>query len=97
MILKLLFVEWMSTVLAIVVFSLVVLNMKRLGVIKMLAFWLSVVSIALSIIISAYTNISKEKVGATCEDGWKSDSTGSGTCSHHGGVETWKYKYWFDE
>ena len=27
--------------------------------------------------------------GAICRDGSTSDSTGSGTCSHHGGVATW--------
>lgn len=28
-------------------------------------------------------------VGAVCRDGWYSGSTGSGTCSHHGGVNYW--------
>ena len=32
------------------------------------------------------------RIGAYCKDGWESDATGSGACSHHGGVETWKYK-----
>ena len=27
--------------------------------------------------------------GAVCRDGWISQSTGSGTCSHHGGVLYW--------
>lgn len=27
--------------------------------------------------------------GATCRDGWHSYSTGSGTCSGHGGVSCW--------
>lgn len=26
---------------------------------------------------------------AICRDGWRSSSTGSGTCSHHGGVAYW--------
>lgn len=26
---------------------------------------------------------------AVCSDGWLSDSEGSGTCSHHGGVSRW--------
>ena len=30
-------------------------------------------------------------VGATCADGWRSYSAGSGTCSHHGGVRNWEY------
>src|SRR5437660_11854745 len=28
-------------------------------------------------------------IGAVCRDGWYSGSTGSGTCSHHGGVNYW--------
>lgn len=31
------------------------------------------------------------RIGAVCRDGWQSSSTGSGTCSHHGGVEYWIY------
>lgn len=31
------------------------------------------------------------RTGAICKDGWRSYSTGSGTCSHHGGVRTWTY------
>lgn len=27
--------------------------------------------------------------GAICEDGWRSEATGSGACSSHGGVERW--------
>ena len=30
------------------------------------------------------------RVGAYCEDGTESNSIGSGTCSHHGGVDYWK-------
>ncbi len=50
----------------------------------------------LSFLICVYTNISKERIGAVCDDGWNSSSTGSGTCSQHGGVNNWKYNYWFD-
>ena len=31
-----------------------------------------------------------ERVGAVCRDGWRSRATGSGACSHHGGVRTWR-------
>jgi hypothetical protein len=31
------------------------------------------------------------RIGAICNDGWRSYSTGSGTCSHHGGVDYWLY------
>lgn len=33
-----------------------------------------------------------ERVGAVCEDGWKSSATGRGACSHHGGVDYWIYE-----
>jgi hypothetical protein len=31
------------------------------------------------------------RVGAICEDGSRSDATGRGACSHHGGVSRWLY------
>src|SRR5579859_2131978 len=31
------------------------------------------------------------RVGAICNDGWVSTATGSGACSHHGGVRCWRY------
>ena len=34
----------------------------------------------------------KVRVGAICNDGWQSSSTGRGACSHHGGVNYWLYK-----
>lgn len=30
------------------------------------------------------------RIGAICTDGWVSDATGSGACSHHGGVRCWR-------
>ncbi len=38
-----------------------------------------------------YPIYGNERIGAICKDGWESFSTGSGTCSHHGGVDYWKY------
>jgi len=35
---------------------------------------------------------SEHRVGATCQDGTHSYSTGSGACSHHGGVKKWNMK-----
>jgi hypothetical protein len=29
------------------------------------------------------------RYGAICRDGWRSTATGSGACSHHGGVDHW--------
>jgi len=31
------------------------------------------------------------RVGAICNDGTQSSATGSGACSHHGGVMCWQY------
>jgi hypothetical protein len=31
------------------------------------------------------------RIGARCRDGWRSDATGSGACSWHGGVQEWLY------
>jgi hypothetical protein len=31
------------------------------------------------------------RVGAICKDGTTSKATGSGACSHHKGVQCWKY------
>lgn len=33
----------------------------------------------------------RHRVGALCNDGWSSTATGSGACSHHGGVSCWQY------
>ena len=32
-----------------------------------------------------------KRIGAVCNEGWRSYSTGSGACSHHGGVDYWIY------
>lgn len=36
-------------------------------------------------------NSTGNRIGAICRDGWRSHSTGRGTCSHHGGVAYWLY------
>ena len=33
-----------------------------------------------------------KRIGAVCEDGSRSTATGSGACSHHGGVDYWLYE-----
>jgi hypothetical protein len=33
----------------------------------------------------------KYRIGAICNDGWRSGATGRGACSHHGGVREWIY------
>lgn len=32
------------------------------------------------------------RIGAVCKDGTTTDATGSGACSHHGGVDHWLYR-----
>jgi hypothetical protein len=34
---------------------------------------------------------SRYRIGAICTDGTRSTATGSGACSHHGGVRCWLY------
>jgi hypothetical protein len=33
----------------------------------------------------------RQRIGAVCNDGTTSTATGSGACSHHGGVSCWQY------
>jgi hypothetical protein len=33
----------------------------------------------------------RHRIGAACKDGTSSTATGSGACSHHGGVSCWQY------
>jgi hypothetical protein len=33
----------------------------------------------------------RHRIGAVCMDGTTSTATGSGACSHHGGVSCWQY------
>jgi hypothetical protein len=33
----------------------------------------------------------RHRIGAMCKDGTESTATGSGACSHHGGVSCWLY------
>jgi len=38
------------------------------------------------------TSSEGSRIGAVCNDGTTSTATGSGACSHHGGVNHWIYK-----
>jgi hypothetical protein len=51
-----------------------------------------IVLIALSLVTCA----SRHRVGCHCWDGTESSATGSGACSHHGGVMYWEHEYWWD-
>lgn len=48
--------------------------------------------IGIVIIGLLFTGCKGKRVGAVCEDGWHSSATGSGACSHHGGVDHWVYE-----
>lgn len=50
----------------------------------------------LLIFFMVFTCGSRKRIGAKCRDGTSSYSTSSGTCSHHNGVRSWKYEYWWD-
>ena len=43
------------------------------------------------------TCVSKKRIGAECCDETLSSATGSGACSHHGGVRQWRYEYWYSD
>jgi hypothetical protein len=90
------FVNWFSFLFSIILLVVVIINLEKLGMLSGFLTKSAFVLTLISFVVCFYTTSSRKKVGATCEDGWKSYSTGSGTCSHHGGVDHWNYKYWFD-
>lgn len=49
-----------------------------------------VLAVALTVSLVA-CGPSGSRTGAICRDGWVSQATGSGACSHHGGVDHWVY------
>lgn len=54
------------------------------------------VSVALLVLLCAsavpgLSDCERYRIGAVCSDGWRSSATGSGACSHHGGVDHWVY------
>ncbi|WP_134150002.1 DUF3761 domain-containing protein [Flavobacterium sp. 270] len=53
-------------------------------------------AVILLIFLILFTCGSRKRVGAICNDGTSSYSTSSGTCSHHNGVRSWRYEYWWD-
>jgi hypothetical protein len=91
------FVNWGSFIFSIILLLVVVFNIERLGSLSDGLAKLAIFLTIISFVVCFYTMASKKRIGATCEDGWESYSTGSGTCSHHGGVEHWNHNYWFNE
>ena len=57
------------------------------------AIWkvLFTVALASAMAFSGQAQGARHRVGATCKDGTASKATGSGACSHHGGVSCWQY------
>jgi len=56
---------------------------------RTLAFLVALAS--MSTLGAIQTQAPRHRIGAVCNDGWESKATGSGACSHHGGVSCWKY------
>jgi hypothetical protein len=57
------------------------------------AAWRAAVTLILATAMALAGNAQGERhrIGAICNDGWTSTATGSGACSHHGGVSCWRY------
>jgi hypothetical protein len=62
-----------------------IINLKQIKMKKLLYLFL-----ATSLILSSCTR--GKRIGAICNDGWRSTATGQGACSYHGGVDYWIYK-----
>jgi hypothetical protein len=50
-----------------------------------------VVGVLLALSLVTTVAADHHRVGAQCRDGTTSKATGSGACSHHGGVKCWIY------
>jgi hypothetical protein len=49
------------------------------------------VAISLALAGTGCAQLGVYRMGAICNDGTQSSATGSGACSHHGGVSCWLY------
>ena len=58
---------------------------------KMRTLFVTVILAMAMAITGAQGQTSRHRVGAVCNDGTTSTATGSGACSHHGGVRCWQY------
>jgi hypothetical protein len=54
-------------------------------------FSITVILASVMTIGGSIAQATRHRVGAVCNDGTSSTATGSGACSHHGGVSCWKY------
>jgi hypothetical protein len=58
------------------------------------AAWKVLLTVALTGVVAfsgMQAQTTRHRTGATCKDGTASTATGSGACSHHGGVSCWQY------
>ena len=78
-----------------VLFLIVKTGKINLNMVRRLIFTCGLICIV-SVLVSLYTHLSKTRIGAICDDGSKSSSVDSGTCSYHGGVDEWIFKYWYE-
>ena len=61
---------------------------------KKTAMWKFLVTVVLASTMAfggMQAQTTRHRIGATCKDGTTSTATGSGACSHHGGVSCWQY------
>lgn len=66
--------------------------------------WLKSLGLKIGIIFIIYfifgnllTCATAKRIGAECCDETISNATGSGACSHHGGVRHWRKSYWYSD
>jgi len=71
---------------------------SKLNVFVRIAAFVSVLAIVVCVFLALreywigdYPIYGTNRIGAICDDGWHSHSTGRGTCSHHGGVHHWLF------
>jgi hypothetical protein len=64
---------------------------KLIWAIAFIVFVASIVLVIREFWRGDFTEYGEIRIGAICSDGWHSESTGRGTCSHHGGVHHWIY------
>ena len=63
------------------------------NIIKSLNWNMKKIILCILILLISSCDLGKGKrIGAICNDGWRSYATGQGACSHHGGVDYWLYE-----
>ncbi len=67
---------------------------RNLGSVPSISIKMNPITIGESLLDKSTSTITtgRKRVGAICNDGTRSEATGSGACSHHGGVREWIYE-----